>query len=122
MSRQLTSTRRARIIERQRRPRAGTQVEDDMTVVRAVIDKLADEVTEQCLLAISVELHSLGLRGGLGEADDLRDATREYVLGCVMDTLQERVNHPKTLPDVLARLRVSKTRETVERVLIEYTR
>lgn len=122
MTRQLTSTRRTmtRVVERDRSPpRAGTPVEDDMTVVQVVIDTLTDEVTEHCMTAIGDHLHSVGLRGGLGDGHDLRAATREYVLGVVMGTLRERLDHPKTLPDVLVRLRVSKT---VERLLIEYPR
>lgn len=125
MTRHLSSTRRTitRAVERDRyRPRASTPVEDGITVVHAVIDKLGDAITEECMTAVSVHLHSLGLSGDLGDARDLRAATREYVLGCVMDTLQERIDHHETLTDVLAQLRVSKTREMVERILIGYSR
>jgi hypothetical protein len=95
-------------------------LDGDLTVVRAVLDKLADEIAEDGVAAFTAVLERAGLRSHVGKADVLR-AIREYVFESLLGALWERITEIESKPDVIARLTVS-TRESMLELLAEYTR
>jgi hypothetical protein len=88
-------------------------LDGDLAIVRRVLDRSADEITYQCMTAVAADLERVGLRADLRGADKLHAAVREVVIENLLDALREPVEDLKTRQEVLSRLTVSTTRETI---------
>jgi vacuolar-type H+-ATPase subunit E/Vma4 len=103
-------------------PRRPAVPEDSVSVVHAALDHLADEITVDCMAAVNTELERVGLSADLTNADKLRGAVRNVVIENLFDELRERVAEIEAEPQVVARLKVSTTREVLIEFLTEYAR
>jgi hypothetical protein len=99
-------------------------LEDDMVAVASVLDKLADEITDDCMRALAAVLERVGLPADLGGTRGLRlrAAVRRSVIETLYGALRERVGQIEDQPEMVTRLRVSPTRETIIELLAEYGR
>ncbi len=100
-------------------PASGDWLNGDLAVVRAALDKLAGEIAENGMAAFIAVMEGAGLRSGIGRAEALR-AIRQFVAENLHDALRDRIAEIDGQPELVARLQVASTRETLIELLGEY--
>jgi hypothetical protein len=97
-------------------------VDGGIVVIHAAIDKLADEVIDECIGALETVLEHTGLESDLRDEQALRTACRKYVIDSILGRLSDRMNETESTSELVANLRVSARRETLIEFLLEYER
>jgi hypothetical protein len=103
-------------------PATRSFVDGGIAVVHAAIDRLADDITNECIGALETVLEHTGLQSDMGNEQALRTACRNYVIDSVLGRLRDRVNETESTSELVANLRVSASRETLIEFLLEYER
>jgi hypothetical protein len=100
-------------------PASSSFVEGGLAVVEAGLAKLADQISDECLVAVLKVIQQSGLLWSAGSTDRLRQIILEVVAERLGNSLVERVAAIVVEPKVVANPKLPDRRAAILRLLVE---